>query len=262
MLPLLALPLGALIGFVASRRLRRPQQAAQAAAVARTVSGSLGARRGLSAPELQRACYSEMVRHVRRAPDGTEVVPRRFLLRLHPDDLAVVDDARGWFTDGLTEALVDAARAADWRIEVPLDLRFEADPSRRPGVPTALAVDPRPEEPAPTRTPPARPPQPSRRLAAPAGLALVAPDGTVTVLGDAELTLGRGSGADVRIDDARVSRHHATVARHGDGWTLVDVGSSNGTTVNGRRLPPSTAHRLRPGDTVGIGPSEFRVEAR
>jgi hypothetical protein len=247
-LTLLALPLGALIGFVASRRLRRPQQAAQAAAVARTVSGSLGARKGLSAPELQRACYSEMIRHVRKGPDGVDVVPQRFLLRLHPEDLAVVDDARGWFSDGLSAAFADAARAASWSIELPLDLRYEADPSRRRGVPSALAVDPRP---APT--------SPRTEPSAPTGLALVA-DGHRTVLGEDPVVIGRASVSDLVIDDTRVSRHHATVARGRGGWVLTDAGSSNGTSVNGRLLSPNVPHVLRAGDLIGIGPTELRVE--
>ena len=97
MIEVLALPVGAVIGFAGSRRLRRPERAAQAASVARSVGGNLGRRKGLSAPELQRACFSEMVRHVRVDREGRSAAPARYLLKLHPDDLATVDDAGGPF---------------------------------------------------------------------------------------------------------------------------------------------------------------------
>jgi hypothetical protein len=246
MLSLIALALGALTGFVVARRLRRPRSAAQAASVARTVSAPLGGRKGRSAPELQRACYSEMVRHVRTDPRGSTVVPNRYLIRLHPDDLAVVDDARGWFIDGLNDALTDEARSQRWQFDGPADIRFESDGNRRPGLPAALAVDPRP--------PTARDDRPPGRLA----IAVVG--GATTMLGDGELTIGRGSGCDVVIDDTRVSRTHAIVTRGRGGWLVTDAGSSNGTTLNGRLLTPQVAQPIRVGDRIGIGPAELRVQ--
>lgn len=143
MLPLAVVVVGALIGFVGSRTLRRPQSAAQAASVARTVGGTMGRRKGLTAPELQRAaCFSEMVRHVRVDAQGRSVAPARYLLQVHPDDLAVVNDAHDWFVSGLSEALTVASRDNGWVLDGAIDLKFEADPSRRPGVPNALAVEP------------------------------------------------------------------------------------------------------------------------
>ncbi|MCU1497726.1 MAG: hypothetical protein JWM47_1679, partial [Acidimicrobiales bacterium] len=99
----------AVVGFVGSRLARRPQQAAQAASVVRSVGGSLGTRKGLSAPELQRACFSEMVRHVRVSRQGRTSAPSSYVLHLHPGDLAVVDESRRWFSQGLADALRQAA---------------------------------------------------------------------------------------------------------------------------------------------------------
>ena len=81
LLPLAAIAVGALIGFVGSRKLRRPQHAAQAASVARTVGGTVNRRKTLTAPELQRACFSEMVRHVRVNRQGRTEAPGRYLLQ-------------------------------------------------------------------------------------------------------------------------------------------------------------------------------------
>lgn len=62
--------------------------------------------------------------------------------------------------------------------------------------------------------------------------------------------VGRGSDAHIRIEDAGVSRRHAEVRREGDEVFLVDLGSTNGTTVNGRAVERI---RLNPGDRISIG---------
>ena len=70
-------------------------------------------------------------------------------------------------------------------------------------------------------------------------------------------TLGASSQCDIVVADRLVSRSHAQVLREGTppAYYLVDAGSANGTTVNGTRLQAS--HRLRPGDTIGMGSSVF-----
>ena len=90
MIQVLVLALGVGLGFAGSRALRRPQNAAAAAAVARNAGGSLGRRRGLTAPELQRACFSEMVRHVQVGRVRRTHAPARYVLHLHPDGVTLV----------------------------------------------------------------------------------------------------------------------------------------------------------------------------
>jgi hypothetical protein len=259
LLPVAAIALGALIGFVGSRKLRRPQHAAQAASVARTVSGSVGRRRTLTAPELQRACFSEMVRHVRVDRQGRTQAPARYLLQVHEADMEVIDETRAWFVDGLRDALETAAKDNGWTLAGSIDIRFEVDPSRRPGVPNALAVDPD----GPKRAEPSAPPPADRpAAAAPAGLTLVRTDtGERIPLGSTAVTIGRSSDATIVVDDTRVSRSHATVEPSRSGWSVVDNGSSNGTTVNGRALAPRSAMALTARDIIGVGPIDLRVEA-
>lgn len=64
------------------------------------------------------------------------------------------------------------------------------------------------------------------------------------------LVVGRGSQAGLRLDDTGVSRQHAEVRREGDDVVLVDLGSTNGTTVNGRVIERV---RLTPGDRIELG---------
>jgi pSer/pThr/pTyr-binding forkhead associated (FHA) protein len=74
--------------------------------------------------------------------------------------------------------------------------------------------------------------------------------GRCFVLGEAPLTMGRGSGNHVVLATRLASRNHAELRREGDGWTLHDGGSTNGTAVNGRRV---RSHRLGAGDEIAIG---------
>lgn len=90
------------------------------------------------------------------------------------------------------------------------------------------------------------------------GGALVLEDGQRFPLGAAALTIGRATDALVRLTDTSVSRRHAEVRRTGDGWTLVDLGSTNGTRVNGS---PITERRLEDGDTITVGDATLRFEA-
>ena len=65
------------------------------------------------------------------------------------------------------------------------------------------------------------------------------------------LTIGRGADATIRIDSLYVSRRHARIEQHGDAIVLVDLGSANGTEVNGQRVQGTAS--LSPGDVVTIG---------
>jgi tRNA A-37 threonylcarbamoyl transferase component Bud32 len=58
-------------------------------------------------------------------------------------------------------------------------------------------------------------------------------------------------------DRGIASRHHATIQRDGDFYTLVDLGSTNGTMVNGVLVPPRQPQRLRQGDRIKVGEVEM-----
>lgn len=65
------------------------------------------------------------------------------------------------------------------------------------------------------------------------------------------VTLGRDITNDITINDPEVSRHHLRITRGAGGFTLEDLGSTNGTFVNGQRL--TGPRPLRPGDMIGLG---------
>lgn len=65
------------------------------------------------------------------------------------------------------------------------------------------------------------------------------------------LTIGREPASSIRIDSLYVSRKHARIELHEDHAVLVDLGSQNGTELNGRRVDGTS--ELSPGDVVTIG---------
>jgi len=101
-----------------------------------------------------------------------------------------------------------------------------------------------PDEPPPPR------PQPTRALLAVAGRRLIVPP--------AGGTIGRSRECDVVLDDTGVSRKHAELRPGPQGWTLADLGSTNGMRVNGRELRAPCV--LRPGDRIELGSTEAVFE--
>ncbi|MBV9279053.1 MAG: FHA domain-containing protein [Chloroflexi bacterium] len=117
---------------------------------------------------------------------------------------------------------------------------------------------------------PQRPPQPAQvddslsgptMIAGPTGPAFLVPvhgDGA----GPTELSnrciVGRLDSCDVTVDDKSVSREHARLSRLRDGYVIEDLGSTNGTLVNGQRIHEAVL--LRPGDVVTFGSVDYRYE--
>jgi hypothetical protein len=86
------------------------------------------------------------------------------------------------------------------------------------------------------------------------------PEGDELTLNSSALRLGRGSDNDVNLArDEYASSKHARVEPRRDGVWVEDIGSTNGTYLNGIRL--TRAKKLAPGDVVRIGETELRYEA-
>ena len=88
--------------------------------------------------------------------------------------------------------------------------------------------------------------------------AIVSLDDRRYVLEGPKATIGRSKDADCVLRDPNVSRRHAELRQAGTGdWQIVDLGSTNGVKVNGRRVSSS---RLRPGDEVILGTTTFHFD--
>lgn len=181
---------------------------------------------------------------------GTSLVPATFEVALHPDDHDALAGVRTWIAGELAAALVDRARAEGWELEGRPVVTFVPDERRLPGRPSVrarhesatvhLRADRVSARPAPaTGAPP---------LPVVAWLRPLGDEDPVPLTGTEPVVLGRGSAASVDLAVAGVSRRHCELRPVTTGWEVVDLGSVNGTEVNGSPVTAPTP--LRPGDEL------------
>src|SRR5437660_1494573 len=79
-------------------------------------------------------------------------------------------------------------------------------------------------------------------------------------LAEGEYIIGRRSDCQIFVPDMRVSRQHARLWQDGEDWQIEDLGSNNGTFVNGVKVQSAT--RVRHDDEILIANNRIRVEGR
>lgn len=203
-------------------------------------------------------------------PVGDRVVaPNRFTVRLHPDDDAQLADVRGTLERELGlfvgRAAVERGLSlsgkpavvirADQRVTpgaVQVDATFDTD--RVAAAPPLTAPGGFTERIAPVVGAPARPATTLRPL-----LELLTDSGQVEgqfPLSGELSTIGRRSGNDVPVDDIEVSRQHARIDYVAPRYYLSDLGSTNGTHLNGRLV--AGRQMLKDGDLIDVGNRRLR----
>ncbi len=219
---------------------------------------------------IERAMESERL----AAADRT-LVPNRFVVHLHPDDLAGFGDMTGSLGSELADSALVFARAKRYtlvdrprvelvgdasvqRADIQVIARF-ADPlPGRQDSARQVGVDSGPGQPGddvgggPFDTMVFRVPRPA---APSARLRIVPPGGRPMVreFDGSSMTLGRASDNDVVLPDGRVSRHHARLVGRRGTVVYSDLGSTNGSKVNGvavGELVLGAGDRIEIGDTV------------
>ena len=96
------------------------------------------------------------------------------------------------------------------------------------------------------------------RAKAHAETAILLMDGHRLVVGPGGATLGRSRQCDLVLSDPNVSRRHAEIRPRGGSWVLTDLGSTNGSRVNGR--PVQGSEVVRPGDEIELGATVLKFE--
>lgn len=76
-------------------------------------------------------------------------------------------------------------------------------------------------------------------------------------LKDGAITIGRSDDNDIQIKDSTVSSQHAKIVTYYEASYIEDLGSTNGTFVNGKRIQK---HILNPGDVVSLGTHTLKME--
>ena len=224
-------------------------------------------RSGLQPVELAKALqrYAADNQHV--TADGV-VVPNVYRVQVSPKDHERMSTFGQTLPRELAEVLVRTAADRGWWLRGPVKVRIEVDDAVQYGrytitgrVEVVEGARSGQRRDAPASRPPAAGGEGGRidrtqvvGATAPPRLHLRVRAGgevgaTVPVSGE-RMTLGRHSGCDVTLKDTTVSREHAALVRRADGWWAVDLGSTNGTAVNGAR---AAEQRVRIGDRIELG---------
>jgi pSer/pThr/pTyr-binding forkhead associated (FHA) protein len=88
--------------------------------------------------------------------------------------------------------------------------------------------------------------------------AILVIEGRRMVVGDGGATVGRSRQCEIVVADPNVSRRHAELRPRDGSWVLTDLGSTNGSRVNGRPVEGPTV--VRPGDEIELGTALMRFE--
>jgi len=197
--------------------------------------------------EVRRQLLREMDRGA-NGGSGKLVLPNSYDVLLHPEDVAPYRQARASLIKEFVDALHARAGELGGRFDGPLRIRI----SDRDGVPPGeIRVEARIE---PVEAPPETHQRPAADAVARLRLLSGAPGGQHQefLLRPPATTIGRDPGHAVVLSHPSVSRTHARIESGPAGTIIVDLGSTNGTILNGRLLRNSRAP-LRGGDRVQIG---------
>jgi hypothetical protein len=194
-------------------------------------------RSGLTPVEVGRRLTREM--DVHRTPDMRGMLtPNAFTIALSPADRQRFESFEAAFTRELAAAAREHARSEGYHFLGPVEIELETDPSLTAGMFLISGAVQEGE----------------------GGVvgALVLPAGDRITLGEDPITIGRLPECDIVLDDTKVSRRHAEVRRDGVGVLVVDLGSTNGTQVNGAGV---RERALTDGDQITVGGTTLRYEA-
>lgn len=251
---------------------------------------SRGARTNIRPIELGRRLVREMDDQRSVDVKGRRVVPNDFVLKLSPKDYEGFSEISDVLQTELVEAAREYARSEGYHFMGPVRVELAVEETQKPGrfdvvatlrqaasaasaassaapaaAPADVAVPPAPAAPAPTAPAPA--PSSGEIDWSEAGAApveavesrLILPSGEKVPLGDVVVTVGRLSDSTIPLNDQNVSRKHAEIRPNRKHYVVVDLGSTNGTMVNGTRIHGETT--LSDGDIISFGSTYVRFEA-
>lgn len=200
--------------------------------------------------------------HGRVASAGRVRVPDRFTIRIRPGDLAALDHADDLAVDLASHAL-DWARRRSLGLDARPRVALVGDVTLRPGDIdvearfSGASNGPDPADEGITSTRVFRAPIVRSQRAT---LEVVEPGGRARtfVTGSGPVSIGRGNDNSLVLADQAASRHHARLQARGGMLILTDLGSTNGTRVNGQ---PIDDVAIGEGDIIEVGGSVISVIA-
>jgi hypothetical protein len=210
---------------------------------------------GIQPIEIGKAMVRAMREDQTRSASGLIFVPNRFSFRLSPKDHERLTQIGSQLRKELVAVAKRAAAAEQWQHAGPVEVEVILDPSVKRGnveIDATYREGKEPPRPMGTHTQLIE-----MSLAADAEIVLLGKAPQTWPVSKQTIVIGRSDECDVVLVDPGASRRHAEVRREGDEWVILDLGSTNGTELNGRRV---NRHRLSPGDRILIGGAtlEFR----
>jgi hypothetical protein len=226
------------------------------------------APRRLSSQRLQQRVLKVALDRISVGINGGVMMPTSYEVRLAPEDIESLGGLEDWFANELAGAVADKARERGAPVTRPPSVVIVPDESRpfsRPRVdarfeqPTMAAAGA--WEQSATTVVESHTVAQTTWLLVPAGPD-APPDGAGAIgLAGPQMVVGRSRAADVTLDDGTISSRHLQLDALPDGrWGVTDLGSTNGTKLNGAPLTAPAV--LSPGDELRIGALVWRVEQR
>ncbi|MDP9067739.1 MAG: DUF3662 and FHA domain-containing protein [Actinomycetota bacterium] len=231
-------------------------------------------RSGLQPVEVGRRILREMAEN-KTVSVNRVYAPNEFRVFLGPDDHERFAQMEAGLQREFSEMVIDEAKQNHWKLMgLPRVTFHEVDEMGRGElrVEASLVADDAVEgsrvstrEPSPTDTAATRAVESdtaARLGISSSGARLVVLDHaggrkeTISITSD-PVVIGRLSSSDVVLADSNVSRRHAELRRDAGRWSIVDLGSTNGTLVNGKL---AREHPLKHGDRIAFGTSELLFE--
>ncbi|HXY16647.1 MAG TPA: DUF3662 and FHA domain-containing protein [Gaiellaceae bacterium] len=231
--------------------------------------------------ELARKLAKEMDEH-RSVSVSRVYVPNEYTVYLSPGDREQFSSYEGSLVGELQEYLSEHARREGYALLTPPRVLLETDDdlaigefgiatavsqpaAGAPVIPTPPLAPPAPAlpvapsvEPSVTMVYKAREPAADEAEAEPPPVerevVSLTVDGRVHPITSRTVVIGRSRECDVRLADSNVSRRHAELRQDGATYWLIDLGSTNGTELNGKRVE---REKLADGDTITLGSSEL-----
>ena len=208
----------------------------------RMVTGvfSRGSRAGIKPVDLGRRLLREIDEHRSVDVRGRRIVPNSFTVILSPRDHVAFEEIEQALTAELVESIREYARGEGYEFMGEVTVTFTIDNETRPGRFDVTSM--------------------LRETRGARGLgSLVLPSGGRVQLGSEPTSIGRLPDNTLALNDTNVSRRHCEVRASGRGFVVADVGSTNGTKVNGIRILGE--HQLADGDILSVGSTHLRFEA-
>ena len=171
---------------------------------------------------------------------GRRIVPNDFTVMLNAADHAGFDDIEDALVAELAEAAREYAREEGYHFMGPVTVQLAVDNGLRTGRFNIVS-------------------QLKQATSGPGMGSLVLPSGERVDITETPIVIGRLPECRVSVNDSNISRRHAEVRMTPTAYVVIDLGSTNGTMVNGVKI--AGEQRLRDGDIISVGSTHLRFEA-